>query len=188
MDNKQSHKQAYEERRFLEKFWEHQEIIRIYESKRTTLLRLMSIFIFLTLLVSAYYSLTMQLDEFSSPRSALFWRFFFILLPVVLMSSMYWLSGKYVLKLELMPGKQVRISTWNILGGQQTRIWNAAEFVPEAKMYEGQTEIIAKPKVNAPYLIFTSVNGKKLLLDLQGELPYGIGGVLMLVDGNVREQ
>lgn len=188
MDNKQSHKQAYVERRFLEKFWEHQEIICMYESKRTKLLRLMSIFIFLTLLVSAYYTLTMPVDKFSSPRSALFWRFLFILVPSVLMYCMLWLSGKYVLMLELMPGKQVRISTWNILGGQHTRIWNVAEFVPEAKMYEGQTEIITKPKVNAPYLIFSSLKGKKLLLDLQGEFPYGIGGVLRLVDGNVREQ
>lgn len=184
--NKQSHQQAYKERRFLEKFWEHHEIVCIYESKRTTLLRLMSIFIFMTLLVSTYNSLTMAVDEFSSLQSALFWRFLFILIPAILMSCMLWLSGKYVLMLELMPGKRVRISTWNILGGQQTRIWNAVDIVPEAKMYEGQTEIITKPKVNAPYLIFSSVNGKKLLLDLQGELPYGIRGVLRLVDGNVK--
>lgn len=188
MDNKQSHKQAYEERRFLEKFWEHQEIICLYESKRTVLLRLTSIFIFLKLIVCTYYSLTMPSDEFSSPQSAFFWRFFFILLPAILMFSMYWLSGKYIVLLELMPGKQIRISTWNILGRQQTRIWQTSDFVPEVKMYEGQTEIIAKPKVNAPYLIFSSLNGEKLLLDLQGELPYGIGGVLKLVDGNVIDQ
>lgn len=188
MDTKQSHKQAYEERRFLEKFWEQQQIILLYESKRTVLLRLTSIFIFLIMLVSAYYSLTMPSDEFSSPQTALFWRCFFILLPTVLMFSMYWLSGKYVLMLELMPGKQIRISTWNILGRRQTRIWQAADFVPEAKMYEGQTEIIAKPKVNAPYLIFSSLKGEKIVLDLQGELPYGIGGVLKLVDGNVKER
>ena len=188
MDNKQSHKQAYEERRLLEKFWEHQEIIRLYESKRTGLLRLISIFIFLTLLVSTYYSLTMSSDEFSSELSTIFWRSVFILIPAVLMTCMLWLSGKYVLMLELMPGRQIRISTWNILGRRQTRIWKAADFVPEAKMYEGQTEIIAKPKVNAPYLIFSSLNGEKILLDLQGELPYGIGGVLKLVDGNVIDQ
>lgn len=185
MDNKQSHKQAYVERRFLEKFWEQREIIRIYESKRAALIRLMSIFIFLTLLVSAYYSLTMSVYEFSSPQSAFFWRFLFILIPAILMACMLWLSGKYVLMLELMPGKQVTISTWNILGGQQTRIWKAEDFAPEAKIYEGRTEIIAKPKVNAPYLIFKSLNGKKLLLDLQGEFPYGIGAVLKLVGGNV---
>lgn len=182
MDTKQSHKQAYEQRRFLEKFWEHQEIICIYESKRTGLLRVMSIFIFMTLLIILYYSLTMPTDEFSSPQSALLWRFFFILMPTILMASMFWLSGKYVLMLELMPGKQIRISTWNILGGHQTRIWKPADFVPEAKMYEGQTEIIAKPKVNAPYLIFKSVDGKKLLLDLQGELPFGIQTLLKLVE------
>lgn len=169
-----SHAQAWKERQVLKNLWGYKEIIKIYESKRSNMLWLLTVFIFMVLIVTIYFTLTMSGEEFSSELSAGFWKGFFILMPAILFYCMLWLNGKYVLKLEVLPNKVIRISTWSIFKMKRKMLWKAEDFDPHAQFYEGRTEIIGKPKVYAPFLIFKSRKGKKLLLDLQGEMPYGI--------------
>lgn len=146
------------------------------------MLWLLTLFILMVLIVTVYFTLTMSAEEFSSELSAGFWKGFFILIPTILFYCMLWLNGKYVLKLEVLPNKVIRISTWSVFKMKQRMLWKVEDFNNHAQFYEGRTEIIGKPQVYAPFLILRSRMGKKLLLDLQGQFPYGFRILMAILE------
>lgn len=169
----ESHKQAYRQRMLLKRIWDQPNAVVLYQSRRAPVLCLLTIFVFLTFVISTCFSLTMPLDEYSSLFSARVWQFLFIMLPGLLVAANIWLSGRYVLKLEVLPDKMIRVMIWSVLCRKKIIIWRVDDFEPKGVFYEGRTEIFGKLKVHAPFLLYRLQNGVNLVLDLQGEMPHG---------------
>src|SRR5690606_35471131 len=92
----------------------------IYKNKRSKTLYFASL-ISLWILVFTYWMIFKDFEEFkqefSSTLSAYLWTAFFLIISKILIIIMIWLSGKYVLKIELLnETHEIRIKTWSILG------------------------------------------------------------------------
>ncbi len=81
---------------------------------------------------------------------------------------MLWVSGRYIMKIEVIDEKTIAIKTWSVTGLHKTRnypkeILNIEKFTPR------KTVIWEEPNLNATYTVIKTNTGKKLLLDKQGE-------------------
>lgn len=127
----------------------------------------LSIGVFFTVISSDYNN---EIQDYSSELSFWFWNIVFILLSNTLIAAVFWISGKYILKLELISEDEIEVYIWRVIGNK--KLTYKLLDIGEVKYYEGRADYVDTPKVNAPWLKIDFGN-KNYMLDLQGELPYG---------------
>ena len=174
---KDPHKEAYQQKKLSENIWNQPKPVLVFKSKRAPTLHFVLLVCLLSSIFTTYLTVTISEEEilkhYSSTFTARVWQIIFFLLANILLAAILWLSNKYVLTLEVLPDKKVKIITWHFLKYKHTEIWNASDFAPTITYYDGITAIAESPRVNAPYLIIRSKRGKKRIFDLQGNFPNG---------------
>jgi hypothetical protein len=173
---KDTHKEAYQQKKLGEHIWNQPKPVLVFKSKRAPTLHFVLLVCLLLSIFTTYLTITISEEEilkhYSSTFTAIVWQVIFFLLANILLAAILWLSNRYILAFVVLPHKKVEITTWHFLKYKHTEIWNASDFAPTITYDEGITAIAESPRVNAPYLIIRSKRGKKRIFDLQGNFPY----------------
>ncbi|MEE1885420.1 hypothetical protein [Pedobacter flavus] len=175
MTNKDAHKEAYKQRKLRSNIWDINEDIVLFKNPRTRTITLVFYFSAIVGIVSTWFVLNLEKgDVMTRELSALeliLWQFIFITFANSVLFSFFYLSGRYILKIKLLPSKIIEITTWGCLSNSIIT-FDAAELI-DATFIEGNLNLPSKPLVFAPYINLKFKNHKKLLLDMQGEFPHG---------------
>ena len=92
-------------------------------------------------------------------------------LTLILPAAMFWLHDRYVLRIER-GGEIIRLTTF-LLWGKRVRELPLEYFAAtEGRYIEGKSDY-GSVSVNAPYLLTTMRDGRRLILDTTGEAPVG---------------
>lgn len=114
------------------------------------------------------------LAEFGSPGAVRAWQAGLMLLSTILVWPMLWLSGRYVTRVERLPDGQLRVQVWTWLGHRQ-RDWPPRFGAGED--HACLTSLPGAPEVNAPWTGYRTPEGRRLVVDWQGEFPQGHGAL-----------
>lgn len=114
------------------------------------------------------------LAEFGSPGALRAWQAGLMLLSTILVWPMLWLSGRYVTRIERLADGQVRVQVWTWFGHRQ-RDWPARSGAGED--HAGLSALPGAPVVNAPWTGYRTPEGRRLVVDWQGEFPQGHGAL-----------
>lgn len=112
--------------------------------------------------------------EFGSPDAVRAWQAGLMLLSTILVWPMLWLSGRYVTRVEQLPDGRVRVQVWTWLG-HRWRDWPVSFGAGED--HAGLSALPGAPVVNAPWTGYRAPDGKRLVVDWQGEFPQGHGAL-----------
>ena len=93
-----------------------------------------------------------------------------LLLSSIMFWPFLWLSGRYVTQVELAAPGQINVEVWTLFGPQR-REWKSA-FNP-GEFHEGHLYLPYTPEVHAPWTGYRTPEGKRLIVDEQGEFPLG---------------
>ena len=110
------------------------------------------------------------LEEFGSVGAALAWKAGLILLSSILFWPLLWLSGRYVTQVEHVGRQRLRVTVWSLTGARETE-WKAA--FSGGEFHAGKLVLPYTPIVNAPWTGYRTPEGKKLVVDAQGDFPFG---------------
>lgn len=159
-----------------------------FQSKRIPVLWFATLISVSCSIFTCYMVFTMSIEndlkDYSSLLTMRIWQVLFILLGNALTVSLCWLSNRYVLLIELTNEHQIKIKTWSIFRLSVTHLLDQSIFLNSwGTKNEGRTIIPGKPIVIAPWDGITLANGKKLLIDLQGDFPEGYDQYWALVHG-----
>lgn len=141
-----------------------------YKNSRSLTLYFVTI-VTLALSIFVVYMIFNDLDaffeEYSSRVSGIFWFTFMLVAGNIMFACMLWLSGRYILKIELADENHILITTWSMLGFHKTEK-HPAEILKTETFCKGVSNHFNAPVVVAPYSILKTTTGKKLILDEQG--------------------
>ena len=145
----------------------------LYKSSRWPRLYYFSLFgVVLPVLVGILIFKDLDLDvffeEYRSRVLEIIWMVTMLIFSNLIWIYMLWVSGRYIMKIEVIDEKTIAIKTWSVTGLHKTRnypkeILNIEKFTPR------KTVIWEEPNLNATYTVIKTNTGKKLLLDKQGE-------------------
>lgn len=146
----------------------------LYQSGRTATLWLLLPVTLAPVLVVAWLltlpSEAQLLQDFGSSAAILIWKIGMLIFSSILFWPMLWLSGRYVTRVEHVGPQRLRVTVWT-LAGARTREWNAA--FSGGEFHAGKLVLPYAPIVNAPWTGYRTPEGKKLVVDTQGDFPFG---------------
>lgn len=146
----------------------------LYQSDRSlTLWLLLPVTLAPVLVVAWLLTLTSEaqlLQDFDSTGAIMIWKVGMLLLSSVLFWPMFWLSGRYVTRVEHVGAQRLRVTVWSMIGARETE-WTAA--FSGGEYHDGKLVLPYVPVVNAPWTGYRSPEGKKLVVDAQGDFPHG---------------
>lgn len=148
----------------------------LFTSDRTIVLWFLWILSLLVLLIVAGLASLLPPEEmirsFGSIRVGRIFQTVLIVGGSVFIWPMLWLSSRYVIRVELLQANQFVIKTWTIFG-IRSKVWSLADWEKSTrKFHHGKFELDDR-KVNAPYTTVRAASGKKMIIDMQGDFPYG---------------
>lgn len=109
---------------------------------------------------------TQLLAEFDSLSAGRVWQAAMVALSSVLFWPMYWLSGRYVLTVEVEADGVLRLRLWTLLG---PRMQEWRQPFAGGEMHDGRADIQA----TAPWTGYRTPTGRLLVMDGHGEFPRG---------------
>lgn len=146
----------------------------LYQSDRSRTLWLLLPVTLAPLLVVAWLltlaSEAQLLHEFGSVTAVLSWKVIMLLFSSILFWPLLWLSGRYVTKVEHVAPQRLRVTVWTLTGAQENE-WQGA--FSGGEFHEGKLILPYAPIVDAPWTGYRSPDGKKLVVDMQGDFPFG---------------
>lgn len=149
-----------------------------FQSNRTPTLWFVTLICLSMSVLGTAATLNMTVEEdlydYSSITSMRLWQAFFLMMSNALTVVMWWMSGKYVLRITRYRDGQLQIRTWSMFLISRTFHLREEDIVREAiKHYEGRTFIPGKPLVHAPWDSVHTQQGRRFVVDLQGSFPEG---------------
>jgi hypothetical protein len=162
----------------------------IYQNQRVIRLWFVSIVCLSTSIFVTYATLTMKpetdLHDYSNIWSMRLWQGFFLLLGNILTLTLCWLSGKYVLDMRITEEGMLSIRTWSLFCITRTYHLSQQSLIPGSHaQHSGITTIPGRPMVIAPWDSIRTVQGQRLVIDIQGVFPEGYT-VYQRVLGNIN--
>ena len=175
MTNRDSHKEAYNQRKLISNIWELDEVVILYQNNRSKTLNIVFLCSLLVGLIINYYVLTMDeeavMHQSLTTFGLLFWQIIFLILGNSIYLSFFWLHNRYLLCIKLLPDKQIEITTWGIIKNNSHLIGH--DEISAAFYNEGTTRFPSKPLVYAPYITLQIKGHKRFVLDMQGNFLNG---------------
>jgi hypothetical protein len=145
----------------------------LYRSGRSRTLWLVLILTLLPVPLSAWLvtlpSEARLLAEFGSLNVARFWQAGMVLLGSALFWPLFWLSGRYVTRVETTAEGSLRVQLWTVRG-PRTETWPALR---GGEHHPGHSHGLPGVQVAAPWTGYRTPAGKTLVVDEQGEFPQG---------------
>lgn len=106
--------------------------------------------------------------EYSEKLYGYFALAFFLFAGNIMLLTMVWLSGRYVLLIKQINQNELLITTWSIIGFQKS-IVEDVQLIKSASFIRGDAYFSGVPKVNAPWLKLKTKENKILVVDMQGD-------------------
>lgn len=157
--------------------------VLLYRSGRDLLLRVMEIVTLLPVAITVWLLSLMSpeqaLADLGSPAGAWAFRIGLTLGSGILFYAFFFLHGRYVLSVELQ-GDDVRIRFWTVLGSR-LRTWPVPAWGGRSLYHKGEFILPGRPVVQAPWIDITTPEGKKLMIDDQGDYPQGVEALLAVL-------
>jgi len=156
----------------------------LYHSRRGLTLTLVALLclampLFTAILLGAM-SQVQRMEEFGQGPQSWMLPAGIFLLSVAPLLAIAWLSGRYVLQIDRDGEGNLHIETWTLLG-RRSRSWPASADWKPMTQHAGTAQFARAPSVNAPYLTLHPVGGRRMIVDLQGELPHGVAALEAVV-------
>lgn len=161
-----------------------------YQSKRTATLWFGAVISLSCSIFTCYMVFNMSIEkdliDYGSLLKMRIWQIIFLVLGNVMTLAFCWLSNRYVLCIEFSNEQYLRIKTWSLFRFSVTHIFNLSDFANnDIQMKDGTTILPFAPIVIAPWDGITLANGKKLLVDAQGEFPQGYDAYWALINAKL---
>lgn len=100
-----------------------------------------------------------------------------VLISSIFVWPMVWISGRYIIRVEKRNESAVIIHMWTIFG-VRIKVWPIEAWSGSHSHYNhGQFEADDR-KVDAPWRSVKPAGGKKMIIDMQGDFPYGEDALL----------
>lgn len=153
----------------------------LYTSGRTILLWFLMLIAILLLAVVAWLASLLPEEEmirsFGSVTGGRFFQLGLILIGSIFIWPMLWTSGRYIVRVEKRNEVSVIIHTWTIVG-VKIKTWPLEAWANSHSHYnDGEFEADDR-KVDAPWRSVKPAGGKKMIIDMQGDFPYGEDALL----------
>lgn len=163
-----------------------------YQSKRTATLWFGAFISLSCSFFTCYMVFNMNIEDdltnYGNLSTMRAWQGIFLLLGNVLTLSFCWLSNRYVLCIEFIDEKQLKIKTWSLFRFSVTYMYAYADFINnDIQLNDGTTMLPNAPIVIAPWDGIRLMNGKKLLVDAQGEFPQGYDAYWAFINGKLLQ-
>lgn len=146
----------------------------LYQSDRSATLWLLLPVTLAPVLVVAWLltlpSEAQLLQDFGSTAAILIWKVGLLIFSSILFWPMLWLSGRYVTRIEHVGAQRLRVTVWSLTGARASE-WTAA--FSGGEFHEGKLVLPYVPSVHAPWTGYRNPEGKKLVVDAQGNFPHG---------------
>lgn len=159
------------------------QAVLLYRSGRDLTLRIAEIFTLLPVAITLFLLSLMTeeqiIKDLGSIEAGWAFKAGLALFSGILFYAMLWISGRYVLTVERL-GENVRIRFWTVLL-PRTCTWPVSAWQGGSEFHDGKLVLPGRPIVNAPWTGLHTPEGRKLILDDQGEYPHGEDALLTLL-------
>lgn len=154
--------------------------VGVYKNYRTKVLYAISMLAFvLALFVDfiIFSDLSLFLTDYSSKIAAIFWLFILFIVGNILFICMLWLSGRYILQIDLLHPEIINIKTWSIIGLHASKTY-PMKILEQSKFHQGYLRFSEAPTVNAPWFRLQTPKGKLLIMDLRGDIRHELKSII----------
>lgn len=145
--------------------------VLLYQNSRKYTLNAVGM-ICLGLSVFVFYMIFHDLDvffmEYSDPVYGYIALTFFLIAGNAMLVAMVWLSGRYVLLIELIDPNKLKVTTWSMTGFHKSFIQDI-QLLTDVQFIKGDAHFSGVPKVSAPWLKLKTSENKILVVDLLGD-------------------
>lgn len=145
--------------------------VLIYQNKRKSTLNFVSM-ICLGLSFFVFYMIFHDLEGFFMEYSDIVYGYlalsFFLIAGNIMLLTMVWLSGRYVLMIKQINHNELLISTWSIIGFHKSFVQDV-QLLKDVAFISGDAHFSGVPKVNAPWIKLITSKNKTLVVDIQGD-------------------
>lgn len=153
----------------------------VYNNYRTKVLYAISMLAFvLALFVDfmTFSDLSLFLTDYSSKIAALFLLFILFMMGNILFVCMLWLSGRYIVQIDLVHPEIIQINTWSIIGLHASKTYPMA-ILEQSEFHQGYLRFAEAHTVNVPWFRLQTPKGKLLIMDLRGDIRNELKAILL---------